>query len=401
MMGRTQLLLFFATVSWASSFQLAGKGGVTGFLGRRKAAQESTRLKGETHEFINPLNPGELTTHPGEEFRKQWEQIILSAQDKICNGISELEGGREFHEDVFQRPNNGGWGRTRVLQNGKVFEKGGVNVSIVKGHLPPGAARQMTSRGHTGLDPSRALEFYACGLSLVIHPHNPMAPTVHCNYRFFQLFDAETKQPLTWWFGGGTDLTPSYLFEEDAEYFHRTLKNVCDRHGEDKYPRFKRWCDEYFLIPHRGETRGVGGIFFDDFNEGGNPEVGKAFASECLDAFNEAYIPLVRKRMDSEFTPEQKEWQQLRRGRYVEFNLLYDRGTKFGLQTPDARYESILMSLPLTSRWEYQAPQGDVEGSWEQRTQQALKNPRDWIPIDDADLKNILERMNSRELQTA
>ena len=217
------------------------------------------------------------------------------------------------------------------------------------------------------------LDFFATGISLVLHPHNPMAPTVHANYRYFER--GEGKKEGSWWFGGGADLTPSYLFEEDAKHFHQVLKNACDNHQVADYPAYKKWCDDYFHIKHRGERRGLGGIFFDDLNSAGKEECFQ-FVSECAQSFLPSYLPLLEKRKNLPFTDEQKQWQQLRRGRYVEFNLVYDRGTKFGLTT-NGRIESILMSLPLTSRWEYcheVAP-----GGQEDLLLQVLKEPRDWL----------------------
>jgi len=219
--------------------------------------------------------------------------------------------------------------------------------------------------------------FFAAGISSVMHPHNPMAPTMHFNYRYFET-DAPAGvagAPRAWWFGGGTDLTPSYLFPEDVSHFHRTYKEVCDRHDPAYYAKFKQWCDDYFVIKHRGERRGLGGIFFDDQNDKA-PEAHFAFSSDCAAAVVPSYLPLVAKHKDDAFTAEQREWQQLRRGRYVEFNLVYDRGTTFGLKT-GGRIESILMSLPLTARWEYdQAPK---EGSREWDLLDACRTPRAWL----------------------
>lgn len=324
-------------------------------------------------DYVDTVQPSKLIEHPDEHFRKEWEKTVLQAQDYICDNISKIEG-KPFHEDLWRRGSSGGGGRTRVLENGKVFEKAGVNVSAVKGRLPKAAAKEMASRVGADLDNAEDLNFYACGLSLVIHPRNPRAPTAHCNYRMFQLFDGE--KPLTWWFGGGSDLTPALVYREDAEHFHSVLENVCSRHGSDLYPRFKQWCDEYFFMPHREETRGIGGIFFDDLNEGGKPGPIKEFAGDCLNAFVDAYVPLVEKRMDENFSDGDKKFQQQRRGRYAEYNLVYDRGTKFGLATPGSRVESILMSLPETARWDYDPkPVND----WEKQSMKAFKEPQDWL----------------------
>eukprot|EP00002_Diphylleia_rotans_P000872 TRINITY_DN1046_c0_g3_i1.p1 TRINITY_DN1046_c0_g3~~TRINITY_DN1046_c0_g3_i1.p1 ORF type:complete len:432 (+),score=88.67 TRINITY_DN1046_c0_g3_i1:44-1339(+) len=307
--------------------------------------------------------------------RERMTRMVRDTQAAITQAISEIDG-TPFREDEWQRPGGGG-GWSRVLQDGNVFEKAGVNVSVVYGTMAPAAVREMNSRGKN-LDASGPLPFFAVGISLVIHPHNPMVPTVHCNYRYFETMDKEGK-PVSWWFGGGADLTPSYLFEEDAVHFHRVHKEACDRADPTFYTRFKKWCDKYFVIEHRKESRGVGGIFFDDLDEK-DPDTLFAFVKDCADAFLKAYIPIVLARKDLPFTPEQKIWQQVRRGRYVEFNLVYDRGTKFGLQS-HGRIESILMSLPLTARWMYD--HHPEPGSPEDKLLQVLKNPRDWVSVDD------------------
>lgn len=212
------------------------------------------------------------------------------------------------------------------------------------------------------------------GVSSVIHPKNPHAPTIHFNYRYFEIEEADGNKQ--WWFGGGCDLTPTYLNQEDAVHFHRTLKEACDQHGPDLYPKYKKWCDDYFFIAHRGERRGIGGIFFDDLDSPSKEEVFR-FVQSCTQAIIPSYIPLVKKHCNDSFTPQEKLWQQLRRGRYVEFNLLYDRGTKFGLFTPGSRIESILMSLPLTARWEYM--HSPSENSKEAEILEVLRHPRDWV----------------------
>jgi coproporphyrinogen III oxidase len=300
--------------------------------------------------------------------RLAMERLARDTQQTICDAVSAIDGS-EFREDSWQRPGGGG-GTSRVLQGGTVFEKAGVNVSVVHGELSEQAAASMRVR-KTGLPETR--RFFATGISLVIHPHNPMAPTAHANYRYFELGDGEAA-----WFGGGADLTPSYLFDEDAAHFHGTLKAACDRHDPDYHPRFKQWCDDYFNIPHRGERRGVGGIFFDDLEPEGDRTLDHlfAFVSDCAVAFVPSYLPLVERRYQMPFTPANKRWQQLRRGRYVEFNLVYDRGTIFGLRT-NARIESVLMSLPLTASWEYDAR--PEPGSEEARLDAVLRNPRDWV----------------------
>lgn len=299
--------------------------------------------------------------------RQQMIDLVHHIQDEICGALSQLDGQGQFRQDLWERPEGGG-GRSRVMQDGAVFEKAGVGVSVVMGELSPEAAAKMGGGQHID-----DLSFFATGVSLVLHPHNPMAPTVHANYRYFERGDG--SQPGSWWFGGGADLTPSYLFEEDAAHFHSTLKAACDAHDASLYPRYKRWCDEYFYIPHRKESRGVGGIFFDNLNDRPRERCFD-FVSSCAKAFLPSYLPIVEKRKAMPFEPHHKDWQQLRRGRYVEFNLVYDRGTQFGLRT-NGRIESILMSLPLTARWEYD--HHPEQGSDEAKLLEVLQTPREWL----------------------
>ncbi|OXB70900.1 UNVERIFIED_CONTAM: hypothetical protein H355_013852 [Colinus virginianus] len=383
--------------------------------------------------------------------------MLRESQATICKAVEAMEQGRVcFREDVWKRAENGGGGRTCLLQDGSVFEKAGVNVSAVYGDLPAEAASVMMAENFTEiLDASIAaartagnhgvtfktdvVRFYAAGLSLVIHPVNPMAPTVHMNYRMLQIFakkangtadTAATQQAskaesttsrsecqaacaatgsngsepqsdtseiehehgvsVLWWFGGGTDLSPAYPFEEDCIFFHQMLRDQCDRCDPLYYSRFKRWCDAYFRIHHRNEGRGIGGIFFDDLNEGMtvNPEKFFRFAEDGLQrTFLKAYLPLVEKRMKNPFTPREKVWQQIRRGRYVEFNLVHDRGTRFGLLMPGSRIESVLVSLPLTARWEYEHKV--EENSPEAAALAIFKRPRDWIAINEEALKGF------------
>uniref|UniRef100_A0A4W3JBR4 Oxygen-dependent coproporphyrinogen-III oxidase, mitochondrial n=1 Tax=Callorhinchus milii TaxID=7868 RepID=A0A4W3JBR4_CALMI len=269
---------------------------------------------------------------------------------------------------------SGGGGISCVLQDGKVFEKAGVNVSVVFGNLSQESAQQMRSRGKSLKSKDGKLPFCAMGVSSVIHPKNPHIPTIHFNYRYFEIVEADGKK--VWWFGGGTDLTPTYLDEADAVHFHKTLKEACDQHNPKFYPDFKKWCDDYFVIKHRGERRGVGGIFFDDLDSSPREEL-LSFVRSCAKAVVPCYIPIVKKHLQDPFTPEEKEWQQLRRGRYVEFNLIYDRGTKFGLATPGSRIESILMSLPLTARWEYM--KNPAKNTREAKILEVLRTPKDWV----------------------
>ncbi|KAI5841481.1 Coproporphyrinogen III oxidase [Morchella snyderi] len=306
--------------------------------------------------------------------RLKMEAFIKEKQKEIVAALEEVDG-KKFITDTWERKSSGGGGISCVLQGGNVFEKAGVNISIVYGKLPRSAVLKMRA-DHKNLDPTvESLDFFAAGLSMVLHPSNPMAPTVHLNYRYFETMN-DDGSTQSWWFGGGTDLTPSYLFDEDAIHFHKTIKEACDGHDKRYYPTFKKWCDDYFYVKHRGESRGIGGIFFDDLDDK-DPENLFSFVRDCLDAFLPSYLPIIEKRKNMPFTPEEKEWQQIRRGRYVEFNLVHDRGTAFGLNTPGARVESILMSLPLTAGWKYMhAP---APGSKEERLLNILKKPVEWV----------------------
>jgi coproporphyrinogen III oxidase len=280
-----------------------------------------------------------------------------------------------------------------------VLEKAGVNISLVHGTLPPAAIKQMRA-DHTSMplpeNPQGGLPFFAAGISLVVHPRNPNAPTIHANYRYFEITEPKTvddgAEPklLAWWFGGGSDLTPSYLIEEDAVHFHSTLKAACDTHGTVLFPAFKKWCDEYFYIPHRAESRGVGGIFFDDLNTGPHLRLADGeqrprtpaeiftLVQTLGGSFLPSYMPILARRHAMPYTPLQRRWQLIRRGRYVEFNLVVDRGTKFGLMTPGARIESILMSLPEIARWEYMTELG-AEGTEEGKLMEVLRKPKEWV----------------------
>ncbi|MHB1531784.1 oxygen-dependent coproporphyrinogen oxidase [Acidithiobacillus sp.] len=289
----------------------------------------------------------------------EMERFLLGLQDRVCAALEATDGGARFREDLWERPAGGG-GRTRVISDGALFEKGGVNFSRVSGgQLPPSA---------TAHRPELAGQpFTALGVSLVLHPRNPYVPIVHMNYRFF-------SAGSVWWFGGGADLTPIYGFEEDARHFHGTLKAACDRHDPLFYPRFKAWCDEYFFIKHRGEMRGVGGIFFDDLS--GDGEKLQAFWEAAAESFLPGYLPIVERRRDLPYGEGERHFQGLRRGRYVEFNLVYDRGTLFGLQS-GGRTESILMSLPPLAEWLYDW-QGEP-GSPEAELRERFLTPRDWV----------------------
>jgi coproporphyrinogen III oxidase len=291
--------------------------------------------------------------------RTRVEEFLRKLQDDISTTLEVLDGGEKFHQETWERPGGGG-GRTRVIMEGEVFEKAGVNFSAVHGEAPD----SMKSSADQ-------LRFFATGVSLVLHPRSPKIPTIHANWRYFENSNGES------WFGGGSDLTPYYLDEEDAFHFHDTLKLACDKHDATYYPRFKQWCDEYFFIKHRGEARGIGGIFFDNLS--GTTERERennfAFVQDVAHAFLPSYVPIVEKHRHEAYSPEEKRWQLLRRGRYVEFNLVYDRGTRFGLET-GGRIESILMSLPTLARWEYDMH--PEPGSPEALLEQALRYPRDW-----------------------
>ncbi|HEV2540790.1 MAG TPA: oxygen-dependent coproporphyrinogen oxidase [Frateuria sp.] len=295
----------------------------------------------------------------------QAEAFLRELQDRICSALESLDGTARFVEDRWTREAGGG-GRTRVLRDGALFEQAGVNFSRVSGHtLPPSATAHRPELAGGS--------FIATGVSLVLHPKNPYVPTAHANVRYFEA-SKEGVEPV-WWFGGGFDLTPFYPFDEDAQHWHTVARDLCAPYGADVYPRYKRWCDEYFYLKHRAETRGIGGLFYDDLNEGGFERC-FAFTRDVGQGFLDAYVPIVRRRRDTPWGEREREFQLYRRGRYVEFNLVYDRGTLFGLQS-GGRTESILMSLPPRVRFEYAyAPEA---GSAEARLEDYLK-PRDWLP---------------------
>jgi len=295
---------------------------------------------------------------------------LLSLQDSICKGLEEEDGKARFKEDAWQREAGGalgaGGGRTRAIKNGAVFEKGGVNFSHVKGAALPASAT-----AHRPELAGRAFE--AMGVSLVIHPHNPYVPTSHANVRFF-IAEKPGEAPV-WWFGGGYDLTPYYANEDDCVHWHQTAKNACAAFGDEVYPRYKRWCDEYFFLKHRNEPRGIGGLFFDDLNEGGFERC-FSFLQAVGNSYIDAYRPIVARRKSMPYGERERDFQLHRRGRYVEFNLVFDRGTLFGLQT-GGRTESILMSLPPEVRWDYNwQPEA---GSAEAELTETFLKPRDWV----------------------
>jgi len=296
------------------------------------------------------------------------QEVISSfkaLQDQITASLEALESKTRFLEDVWEHKNGGG-GRSRVLEEGTVFEKAGVNFSHVKGDALPASASEERKE-------IAGKSFEACGVSLVVHPRNPYVPTSHMNVRFF-VADPQSDNPV-WWFGGGYDLTPYYGFEEDCKHWHQTAKDVCDKYDSTYYPKYKAWCDNYFYLKHRNEPRGVGGLFFDDLIDGGFDQA-FSFVDAIGKSFLHAYLPIVRKRKDRKYGERERAFQQYRRGRYVEFNLVYDRGTIFGLQS-GGRTESILMSLPPIVQWKYNwSPES---GSEEQVLYEHYLKPRDWV----------------------
>jgi len=288
--------------------------------------------------------------------RERVAAYVRELQDRICESLEALDGAARFREDRWEREGGGG-GITRVLEDGGVFEKAGVNTSEVYGEIPEKLASQLKGSGDT---------FYATGVSLVLHPRNPHVPTVHANFRLMARGEGA-------WLGGGADLTPYFPVEADVQHFHRTLKAACDAHDPAYYPRFKKWCDEYFYLPHRGEMRGVGGIFFDELEA---TEENFAFLRSAGDAFLPAYLPIAERRANLPWNERERAWQLVRRGRYVEFNLVYDRGTIFGLRS-NGRIESILMSLPPLASWHYD--HHPLPGSPEERALAFYQPGRDWV----------------------
>jgi coproporphyrinogen III oxidase len=292
---------------------------------------------------------------------------IQDLQNRITSALEEIDGKAKFKEDEWERTEGGG-GKTRVIENGKVFEKGGVNISAVHGPLPKSMQDYFKVED---------VDFFACGLSLVLHPKNPFVPTVHANWRYFEMYDKSGKV-IDQWFGGGLDLTPYYLFEEDARHFHQICKKACDKHDPAFYPKYKTQCDDYFWNGHRDEARGVGGLFFDYLKakEGKPIEDWFNFVTEVGDRFIEAYEPIVERRKEMSYEQKHRDWQEIRRGRYVEFNLVHDKGTLFGLKT-NGRIESILMSLPPHVQWRYDHQ--PEPNSPESELIKVLQHPKDWI----------------------
>ena len=298
--------------------------------------------------------------------KEQFTKYIHTLQDQICTGLEKADGFAKFEQDDWERDGGGG-GKTRVITNGNVIEKGGVNTSVVFGKLGEMAMKQLKVDYE---------DFFACGLSLVIHPRSPLVPTIHMNVRYFEIYDEEGEY-VNGWFGGGTDLTPYYLDKEDAKFFHESLKAACDPFGEELYPEYKDKCDKYFFNSHRGETRGIGGVFFDYLKPTAErtSEDWMSFTKSIGDCFVPIYSEIIAKHKNETYSEEQKVWQELRRGRYVEFNLLHDKGTHFGIKT-NGRTESILMSLPPTVRWDYMSE--PEPGTKEAEFVEHLK-PTDWV----------------------
>ncbi|AUP79309.1 oxygen-dependent coproporphyrinogen oxidase [Flavivirga eckloniae] len=317
--------------------------------------------------FENLTGLNNDTTSNSTTIKSKFYQYIQDLQNTITSKLEAIDSKATFQEDIWKRPEGGG-GRTRVIENGNVFEKGGVNISGVHGKLP----ESMQAYFKVG-----DVDFFACGLSLVLHPKNPMVPTVHANWRYFEMYDKQ-GEIIDSWFGGGQDLTPYYLFEEDAIHFHQICKTACDNHNPEFYPKYKARCDEYFYNAHRNEGRGIGGLFFDycKTSETMTMESWYDFVTEVGDSFLEAYTPIVEKRKDLSYTEAQRNWQEIRRGRYVEFNLVHDKGTLFGLKT-NGRIESILMSLPPHVQWVYDHQ--PETGSEEEKLIEVLKTPKNWI----------------------
>ena len=299
--------------------------------------------------------------------KDQFFKFIQDLQDTIVKRLEAVDGVAKFKEDLWEREEGGG-GRTRVIENGNVFAKGGVNISKVFGELPQALRQQFGVKEG---------QFFACGLSLVIHPKSPMVPTVHANWRYFEMYNDE-GEIVDQWFGGGQDLTPYYLFEEDAIHFHQVCKTACDKHHPNFYGEFKTACDQYFWNTHRNEARGIGGLFFDYQKPTSEFSIQDRynFVTETANRFLDCYVPIVERRKSLEYDQSHLDWQEVRRGRYVEFNLVHDRGTLFGLKT-NGRIESILMSLPPIVQWRYD--HHPEPGSQEEKLVEVLKAPRSWV----------------------
>ena len=299
--------------------------------------------------------------------KKKFLNFITKLQDEITLSLENLDGEKKFNEDIWKRVEGGG-GKTRILENGKIIEKAGVNISNVYGNLPKNLEDYFKVKNS---------KFFACGLSLVIHPKNPMVPAVHGNWRYFELYSSNGELKDRW-FGGGQDLTPFYLKEEDAVHFHKVCKSVCDKYSPNFYKKYKEQCDSYFWNHHRNEARGIGGLFFDYLRPDFDNKIDDLFefVSDFGNSFLNAYLPIVNKRKNYKYDSKEKLWQEIRRGRYVEFNLIHDKGTLFGLKT-NGRIESILMSLPPTVKWIYDHK--TEKNSEEEKLIKVLQKPIDWV----------------------
>lgn len=321
----------------------------------------------ESHQMQSSDLSGFENLTGATSLKDKFFNYIHELQDSITSKLEDIDGKATFNEDLWERLEGGG-GRTRVIENGAVFEKGGVNISGVHGKLPGSMQK------YFGVEDA---DFFACGLSLVLHPKNPMVPTVHANWRYFEMYDND-GEIVDQWFGGGQDLTPYYLFEDDAKHFHQTCKTACDKHNPEFYPNYKARCDEYFYNTHRNEGRGIGGLFFDYCKATDDMSMQNwyDFVTEVGNSFLDAYVPIVEKRKNLPYTKAQRDWQEIRRGRYVEFNLVHDKGTLFGLKT-NGRIESILMSLPPHVQWVYD--HHPEAGSDEEKLIEVLQNPVDWV----------------------
>jgi len=348
------------------------------YVNERDNFDESTNFEND----LKGLNPASwmapsITTSDtllsSEDIRSKMEMMCMELQAHLCRHMELIDGKAKFFADRWTREDGCGGGISCVLQDGRVFEKAGVNISVISSDLSEAAIQQMKERLKP-FESGQKLKFDVVGISSVNHPLNPHAPTMHFNFRYFEVTDEEGKR--VWWFGGGCDLTPSYLYEEDAIHFHSEFKKACDKHNPRYYPDFKKWCDEYFFIKHRGEARGVGGIFFDDLDAPSKEEVFE-FVRSCGAAVASSYLPIIVKRRKMAYTEKERDWQLIRRGRYVEFNLIYDRGTKFGLFTPNARIESIFVSMPLNAKWVYCQDCSDDERHV--ALMKVLQAPREWI----------------------
>jgi len=364
------------------------------FTGKQAAApieQVAKTWENTAHKEILERNKGDIKLlftkdddEEGAERRKRMEALVRRAQDIICQHAERIDGGKFLEERHSQNtPQRYGGGITRVLEDSNVYCKAAVNVSVFYGDAPI-SRLEMLIPHHKSVKklfsekrlPDK-VKSYSAAISLILHPWNPNVPTVHANYRYFEWRLPDGRR--LWWFGGGSDLTPTYVDEDDAKFFHRVLKEVCDQYDQSYYGRFKKWCDQYFFNTFRKEARGIGGIFFDDLDssEPLSEEQLEKFVQHLADTFPKSYFPIVERHKDQAYSKRELHFQQLRRGRYVEFNLMFDRGTKWGLAMPNPRVQSILASLPLTARWEYDYK--PEPGSPEEATMKILKEPKEWV----------------------